>query len=151
MSSSKITKWVDQNREIFFDLVRIYLGIGLFIKGIYFIGHRDFLLATLTESGAMWFAPAGIAHYVIMAHIAGGFCMAIGLLTRAAALIQIPVLVGAVFYVHLPKMVNLEPRQYSEFSALVLFLLILIFIRGAGPLSVDARLESQKSQVKSQR
>ena len=35
-----------------------------------------------------------ISHYVVMAHLAGGLMLAAGLLTRLAALVQLPVLVG---------------------------------------------------------
>jgi uncharacterized membrane protein YphA (DoxX/SURF4 family) len=58
-------------------------------------------------------------------------------LTRIAALAQIPILLGAVFYVYLPKMTMIEPRQNLEFSMLVLFLLALVFLYGAGRWSVD--------------
>ena len=45
------------------------------------------------ESGHEWMTPAVIAHYVILAHPAGGLFMALGLLTRIAVLVQIPVLI----------------------------------------------------------
>ena len=58
-------------------------------------------------------------------------------LTRVAALVQIPVLLAAVFYIYLPKMMFLEPRQSLEFSSLVLFLLLLFAAFGAGRWSLD--------------
>jgi hypothetical protein len=62
--------------------------------------------------------------------------IAIGLFTRAAALVQIPVLIGAVFMVHLQTGL-LTSTQSLEFSALVLFLLVLLFFWGSGKYSVD--------------
>jgi len=47
-------------------------------------------------------------------------------------------LICAVFFVHLPKMMtSVIERQNLEFSALVLFLLVLISIYGAGRWSMD--------------
>ncbi len=63
--------------------------------------------------------------------------LAIGLLTRVAALFQIPILLGAVFSVSLPQMLTLEPRQNLEFAALVLFPTVLVAVRGAGRCSLD--------------
>ena len=83
------------------------------------------------------FAPAAIAHYVVLAHLFGGLLMALGLLTRVAALVHIPVLLAAVFYIYLPKMIFLEPRQSLEFSSLVLFLLLLFAAFGAGRWLLD--------------
>ena len=133
----RIKLWTETHSDLFIDLVRIYLGTGLFVKAIYFMTHRDFLMNIIEGSGTSWFAPAAMAHYVIMAHLFGGFLLAIGLLTRVAALFQIPILLGAVFYVYLPKMVTLEPRQNLEFAALVLFLTVLVAVRGGGRCSLD--------------
>ena len=85
-----------------------------------------------------------LGHAIPMAHISGGILLIIGLLTRLAALVQIPILCGAVMFVHLEGgafMLN----QGFEFAALVLFLLILIFIYGSGPWSLDQYLETHKS------
>src|SRR5262245_35048660 len=133
-------RWADENRGLFFDLIRIYLGIGLFLKAIWFVQHPEFLEAIFSQAGPLSFLPAMVGHFVIVGHLAGGLLLAIGLLTRLAALVQIPILMGALFAVHLPAVQAEAPRQSVEFSALVLFLLILIFLRGSGPLSVDARI-----------
>ena len=60
-----------------------------------------------------------------------------GFITRAAAISQLPLLIGAVFYLYLPRFSSLELRQNLEFSALVLFLLAIFSIAGAGRLSDD--------------
>jgi uncharacterized membrane protein YphA (DoxX/SURF4 family) len=53
-----------------------------------------------------------------------------------AALLQIPVLFGAVFLVHRAEGL-FTADQNLQFSILVLFLLILIFLYGPGFLSLD--------------
>ena len=57
-------------------------------------------------------------------------------LSRIAALVQIPILVGAVFFVHRQDGL-FALGQSLEFSALVLFLLCIVAIAGAGKLSLD--------------
>ena len=136
-ATSRMRIWVETHSDIIWDLVRIYLGIGLFLKAIFYLMHRDYLLQLMDNMGTSWFAPAIMAHYVILAHLFGGLLMALGLITRVAALVQIPILLAAVFYVYLPKMMFLEPRQNLEFSALVLFLLLLTAAFGAGRWSLD--------------
>lgn len=138
--ASRMDRWADERPGLFFDLIRIYLGIGLFLKAIWFMQNQQFLGDIFAQTGPLRFVPTAVAHYVILAHLAGGLLLMIGLLTRLAALAQIPVLTGAVFAVHLPRSVAVAPRESFEFSALVLFLLVLIFLRGGGPWSVDARL-----------
>lgn len=130
-------RWFQGHEDLFRDLVRMYLGVGLFVKGLYFMSHRNELDQLLGQLDNAAFAQAAAAHYVIPVHIVGGLVLAIGLLTRLAALLQIPILLGAVFYVYLPQMALIEPRQNLEFSALVLFLLVLVVAYGAGRFSVD--------------
>jgi len=144
-ATSRMRLWVESHSDVIWDLVRIYLGIGLFLKAIFYLTHRDYLLQLMDNLGTSWFAPAAIAHYVILAHLFGGLLLALGLLTRVAALVQIPVLLAAVFYIYLPKMMFLEPRQNLEFSALVLFLLLLFAAFGAGRWSLDHYLSRKIS------
>jgi uncharacterized membrane protein YphA (DoxX/SURF4 family) len=134
----RLDRWAVDHADVFFDLIRIYLGVGLFFKAIYFMQNRDYLMQLMDEAGpSLWVAPALIGHYVMVAHFAGGIFLALGLLTRLAALIQVPVLLGAVLWVHLPRAVAVEPRQNLEFSLLVLVLLLIVTVLGSGRLSLD--------------
>jgi uncharacterized membrane protein YphA (DoxX/SURF4 family) len=142
-------QWVQSHADVILDLIRIYLGLGLFIKGIYFMAHRELLEPLLRASENEQFIQAAVAHYVIPVHLLGGLMLALGILTRVAALVQIPIVAGAVFYVHMPKVMLVEPRQSFEFSALVLFLLTMFFIFGGGRWSVDCYL-SRKTELKAQ-
>ena len=81
--------------------------------------------------------------YITIAHIAGGLLLAIGFLTRLAAFIQIPILFGAVFLIHL-KQGLLSVGQSLELSVLVLVLLLIYFIFGSGSLSLDWRFKKKK-------
>lgn len=135
--------WLDRHRAVAFDLLRIYLGIGLFVRGVLFIADSSAYAELISGSTTPTFESAALMHYVALAHLGGGALMAIGLLTRLAALIQIPILAGAVFFVHLPEGLT-SADQSLEFSALVLFLLVLVFFYGSGPWSVDHYLLHQQ-------
>jgi len=130
-----LVDWISDHREGAIDLVRIYLGIGLFVRGVLFAATPagPGVLVDLSEFS---FASAALVHYVTFAHLVGGLLLAAGLLTRLAALIQIPILVGAVFLVHVQQGL-LSADQSLEFSALVLFLLVVVFVFGGGPWSAD--------------
>jgi uncharacterized membrane protein YphA (DoxX/SURF4 family) len=135
---------LNQNRELGLDLLRIYLGIGLFVRGGVFIARPESLLELISASGD-WFWPAAIAHYVAAVHIAGGILLALGAYTRLAAAVQLPVLAGAVFFTHWGEGL-LSEGQSLEFAGLVCFMLVIFTVFGAGPLSIDARLRKVDEQ-----
>ncbi len=130
---------LDETGRIAFELLRIYLGIGLFVRGVVFISNSDAFIELVGTSDEAWLTSVVLIHYVALAHLVGGVMIAIGLFTRAAALVQLPILVGAVFVVHLQGGL-LGSAQSLEFSTLVLFLLILLFLWGSGRLSVDRHI-----------
>jgi putative oxidoreductase len=130
-----VAEWLSENRDRIWDLVRIYLGFALVVKGFAYLLHLQAFAAMMTETGVP-FAGAGLAELVAVAHVAGGLMMAFGILTRLGAAIQIPNLVGAILFVHLREGLFTE-GQTLEFSTLVLFLLVIISVLGAGRLSID--------------
>jgi uncharacterized membrane protein YphA (DoxX/SURF4 family) len=130
-----VVDWISGHPEVVLDLTRAYLGIGLFVRGILFISQTEGL-SVLVDLSEFSLASAALVHYVTFAHLIGGLLLAVGLLTRIAALIQIPILFGAVFLVHLHDGL-LSANQSLEFSALVLFLLGVVFVFGAGRWSAD--------------
>ena len=135
-----------REKNAFLDVIRIYLGIALMVKAYFFAIHQETLMDLINSSGNVWGYAAFIAHYVIIAHIAGGFFLALGLLTRIAALIQVPALLGAVFFVHMPLFSEMGGTPEFELSALVLFLLVLFSIRWSGELSVDYYVKTHRDK-----
>jgi putative oxidoreductase len=85
-----------------------------------------------------------LGHYVVFAHIVGGILMVLGLFTRFACLIQIPILITAVIFVNTKGEMM---RPYSELflSIIVLFLLIYFLIVGNGQWSYKIADEEKKS------
>ncbi len=128
---------LEAQRDLVLDALRVYLGTGLFFRGLALLMTEGGLQQLLgaTEPGL---GLTGLSVYVIAAHLVGGALLAVGLYTRLAALVQLPVLVGAVFLVHWRDGL-LSADQSLEFSALVLFLLLLVSTFGSGRWSLDAK------------
>lgn len=131
----KIETWGEHHHPKWFDVLRMALGIALFIKGYYFVRNTDSLLHIMENSRFPW-VSLSLAHYVAFAHLVGGFMICIGLLTRIAILFQLPVLLGAVLFV------NSERGFFSEsselmYSVIILILLLVFLVIGSGPWSVD--------------
>ena len=151
LNLNRCRAWLHSRPDVMIDLIRVYLGVALFFKGVYFMEHREYLLKMMEDAGGLWFAPAALAHYIVPAHLVGGLMLALGLLTRVAALAQIPILLGAVFYVHMPRLSGLTQetvgRQNLELSALVLFLTVLVLLHGAGRFSLDHLMGKRSEQA----
>jgi uncharacterized membrane protein YphA (DoxX/SURF4 family) len=87
-----------------------------------------------------YFAGMALAHYVVFAHVLGGPLIVFGLFTRFMCLIQLPILIGAVFLVNFPKG-YLSIGQHLELwaSIVVLVSLLVLMVFGAGNFSLDAK------------
>jgi uncharacterized membrane protein YphA (DoxX/SURF4 family) len=129
--------WAEAHPKVWLDCVRIYLGLGLFIRGVFIITNTraEFILDLLKRMDLPWLATVALLHYISLAHLVGGLMLTVGLLTRIAAWVQIPILAGAVL-VHRGEGL-MSSGQSLEFSALVFFLLVIFALAGTGPLSVD--------------
>jgi len=127
-------KSFDNSKELTMDLVRVYLGLALIGKGIYFMQNMNELFE-MTAS-AISFGDFVIAHYIVFAHVVGGLCIACGLVTRFAVACNIPVLIGAITLVHVEEGF-FSATQGLEVALLVFFLLCITLYHGSGKYSVD--------------
>jgi uncharacterized membrane protein YphA (DoxX/SURF4 family) len=121
--------------DIGYDLIRMFLGVALFIRGALFVANPS-RISDMTERTGGWFVPAALGHYIGIAHLSGGLLLAVGLATRFAAAIQLPVLIGAVFLVHWSQGL-LSSGQSLELASLVLVMLLVYAACGSGRLSFD--------------
>jgi len=119
--------------ELAYPLIRIFLGLALSLRGLLFVSDPESLTRLAASITNYWFYS-----YIGVAHLIGGMFLAAGYFTRFAALIQMPILIGAVFVVHI-KQGLLTSGQSLEISVLVLFLLTINVLFGAGNLSFDNR------------
>lgn len=137
----RLETWGAAHHPKYMDLIRIAFGIFLVIKGVEFAANTNFLSELVNRqipfSG---FILLLITHYIVFAHIAGGFMIATGLLTRIACMAQIPVLIGALIFVNWDVM-----GHFSSFlvTLATLALLVWFFIIGSGPWSLDRALDKE--------
>ncbi|MCD2425333.1 DoxX family protein [Niabella pedocola] len=134
----RIEFWGERHHPAWMDIVRIALGLFLIAKGVQFINNYNVLMDLMP--GWMSFSSFMtilVGHYVVGAHILGGVLITLGLLTRAACLMQIPILLGAVFFAGQSGNV-LHPFSNLLLAVVVLLLLIYFLIASNGPWSLDA-------------
>jgi putative oxidoreductase len=136
--------WGVRHHPRWMDFVRIALGAFLLYKGFDFLQNMSRLLGLMSKNpyfGDFSYFLAG--HYVVFAHILGGILLILGVLTRAACLIQIPVMLGAIFFVSTNQEM-LKPYSQLAVSIIVLLLLIYFLIAGNGPLALKIPPEEDK-------
>ncbi len=119
----RMEQWGDTHHPKWMDIVRIALGIYLCYKGVDFVrnmGAMNDLLAHNMSFGSL--AVMMIGHFIVFAHILGGLLIAMGVLTRFACLIQIPILLGAIF------LVNLKGGMFTPYSELIISIVVLLLL-----------------------
>ena len=128
----RLEKWSATHHPRWLVFFRVALGLCLFVKGISFLYNMSALEGLLAQSTLNSYSSwIGLA--ITWVHLLGGFLIIIGLLTRWAVVLQIPILLGAVIFVN----TTFGAESEFTFSLLVLLLLIFFFIEGGGPLSLD--------------
>lgn len=137
----RIEQWGESHHPRYLDIVRMALGVFLIIKGVEFASNSHMLSALVSRQISFrGFLLLLLTHYIIFAHIAGGFLIAVGLLTRLACMVQLPILIGAVF------MVNWDVTEHFGnllLTLAVLALLVLFAIVGSGPWSLEQAFEKE--------
>lgn len=118
------------------DIIRSFLGVALFVRGVLFIADASRILDLISAQEMSYFLPAIALQVAAATHLLGGLMLAAGLLTRLGALIQLPVLLGAV-YISAQGGGLFLPDQSLELSVLVLVILGVLFTFGSGKLSLD--------------
>jgi len=80
-----------------------------------------------------------LVYYVTFVHMVGGTLIALGIMTRFSAVMQIPVVFGAVFFINFFQ----SPFNTDLASSVVaLILLVLFAIIGSGRWSIECYLKS---------
>ena len=142
----RLEHWGDAHHPKWLDLIRIVLGGFLFYKGIDFLNNSSVItgpLSTKTSFGN--FAIIVLSHYVVFAHILGGIMLILGFFTRFACLIQIPIMIGAIFFISIYSDV-LKPYNELFISILVLLLLCYFLVAGNGPWALKLK-DNEKKHV----
>ncbi len=131
----RLEQWGDHHHPKWIDIIRIGLGLFLCYKGFDFLVNMSELPNLL--SNKMSFGSFNIMlliNFIAFAHWLGGFLLVLGLLTRFACILQIPILIGAIVLNNSSGNIF---RPFSELTLAILVLLLLIYflIVGNGPWS----------------
>jgi putative oxidoreductase len=143
----RLSFWGESHHSKWLDIIRVILGLFLCYKAISFLINMSALIGLLNNSnmGFGSFTFVLIGQFIVIAHLLGGFFIAIGLHTRLACLTQIPLLIGAVVLLKFSGNMSLQPTELIT-SIIVLLLLFLFLIIGNGPWSYSEMFHEEKKR-----
>lgn len=122
-------------------VIRVALGLSLMVKGIHFIQKNTLIREVFRESlilkNYLW-----LQTFIPWINLLGGVFIAIGLFTRLSVLFQIPILFGAIFFVHAKNGVY-QGESNLFFSIIILVLLFVFIIQGGGKTSLDRAIKKK--------
>lgn len=136
---------LDHN-DIALGILRVFTGSALLIKGIGFMVDMHNLYDLTAQT--VPFGNFMISHYIVSAHVVGGLFLMVGLLTRISAIVNIPIILGAILFVHFQQGL-FSPTQGLELTVMLLIVLCVLAMANIKFLSVDNLL--QKKTVKKQK
>ena len=130
----QIQRWSLTHHPSWLVVLRVALGVCLFFKGIFFLANtstlEELVRGSLVANRSDW-----MVIFITWSHLLGGFLIIIGLLTRWAALLNVPILMGAVIFI------NTQRDSFGNFELpfafIVLLMLIFFLVEGGGPISLD--------------
>ncbi|MFL5133419.1 MAG: DoxX family protein [Microvirga sp.] len=110
--------------------------------GILFLAHAGLKVFVFTPAGAAQFfgslgLPPALAYLTILVETAGGVALILGFYTRWVSLALIPVLLGAIAFVHGPAGFFFNnPNGGWEYLAFWIAALVAQALLGDGPLAI---------------
>ena len=119
------------SNEITITLLRVFAGLAMALThGFGKIPPPEMLVNGISSMGMP--APELFAWMAALAEFAGGILLAMGLLTRPAALFLASTMLVAGFIVH-----GADPFNVKEMAFLYLVIYLVFLARGAGKWSLD--------------
>ena len=140
-----IRRWGTDHHPRWFIIFRIALGLCLFAKGIFFMSNST-LLDQLFSGNAYLSRDSGwLPILITWMNLMGGFFLFVGLQTRLVAILELPILIGAIVFINAQKS-GFAPQSELALSILVLLGLVFFIIEGGGPLSMDAYFDKNRDK-----
>jgi putative oxidoreductase len=132
--------WADKGQWLI--VLRVGLGLSLFVRGISFL--RNSVLIDQLLSQTPFLKQLGwLSIPIVCVHLFCGLLIIIGLFTRWAVLLQIPVLISGLIVTNMQRGVFAFDPEVG-FGFIILLLLLFFFIEGGGPLSCDKMMRKTK-------
>ena len=142
----RLEYWGDRHHPKWVDIFRFALGIFLCYKGVTFLENMGTMINQMSVFlPNIYFSLSILGHYIVFAHLVGGLMLAFGLLTRAACIMQIPILIGAIFFI------NSSEGMFNSYSQMIITVVCLLglfyfLIAGNGPWSVDKYFDEDQKK-----
>ena len=134
VKNHSINEILVETRHYWIEILRISLGALLLFRGIWYAINVGDIYPKIDE---VFFVSGFVtSHYLITVHIVGGILIMIGLLTRLAIIFQLPIFIGAIFFLA-GKDLLFGLDTNLEFAIQTLGLLVVFFFYGSGKWSVD--------------
>jgi uncharacterized membrane protein YphA (DoxX/SURF4 family) len=145
---AQIKNWTDSHNPKWLALFRVALGAILLLRGVAFLNNLPELEKMIIENNLSEYKNV-LKNFLPWIHIAGGFLIIIGIFTRFAAFIQIPVLLGALLFITSKNSIFSTETNLS-FSILILLMLTLFVVEGSGSLSLAGYFKEEEEAENSQ-
>jgi len=143
----RLITWGDSHNPRWLAILRIILGVFLFSRGVTFLTSIDDF-QKLVMASDLHLTNTLLIDVIPWIHIAGGFCIIIGIGTRTAAIVQLPVVIGAIIFVTIPANSPFFSFDTTKaFSLLIALLLVVFFVEGSGTLSVTAYAKQENQET----
>jgi len=134
-----LNKWANAHTYLPVDVLRMALGVFLFMKGVYFVSNIQYLVDLISPidkiGGGMF-----LLHYIAPAHLVGGILIFFGLLTRWAIIAQLPILICAIII----NFMGYMHHQNLLLALLSLGVCVFFLIYGSGKNSADYFFKMEK-------
>ena len=140
----KIETWGNTHHPIALDPMRIALGLFLLFKGASFMQNSYPVHAIIANQNIISLSDSilmNMVYVVAIIHMIGGMMIALGVVTRIASLIQIPILAGAVIFL---QSMNVHDNTNMVISIVALVLLVMFSVVGSGKLSIEKVMQNSK-------
>lgn len=141
-----IQDWTNAHNPKWLALFRVALGAALLLKGVSLLNNLPDFGRLVDENNLSGYKNL-IVDSVPWIHIAGGFLIIIGMFTRFAALIQIPVLLATILFIS-SKQGYFSIQTDLGVSLIILFLLLVFILEGSGPLSLAGYFKDEEEEEK---
>ena len=141
-----IQDWTNSHNPKWLALFRVALGAALLLKGVSLLNNLPDFGRLVDENNLSRYKDL-IIDSVPWIHIAGGFLIIIGMFTRFASLIQIPVLLATILFIS-SKQGYFSIQTDLSISLGIIFLLLVFILEGSGPLSLAGYFKEEEEEEK---
>ena len=134
---AKLEQWSHHHHKAWMDVARMLFGLMLHLKGLYFI-FRTWGVFQSAPGSSNGQEEIIVVYVLAFLHIMMGTLIVIGVGTRYASLIMIPVIIASVFFSNQ----HLNNALQIVYSVITLGLSIFYFMHGDGRFSVKQYMKN---------